>query len=391
MDLAALVSTMIDQMAFWNLTNDPLAGYGKANDVYLGAALLPERPVMDNMYTETAVRYRTPIANHGTRYSPVQLKSGQISGSIRVELGYSDVGDEFNTEDYDQLIRLMQRVHGTTGNGPSTGSGIAVPEQKAMVTILNWAERSLHAPLLVRNEKDRWDAIVNAQIVMQGDNGFTETVNYSNPLGHRVNAGGTWSSDAYDPWPDIISMAEFLRMKGYEVGRILIPVQVRTILANNLNMRLRAGRISVAYSVVTGIPGRLTEETLATLLNTDGLPPFELYDKQYYTQNTATTTATTRGVAVTGNWFLPRNCMVFIAKTGRDEEIDRGDLEPVVQQDTLGYVGIGRPAGASKTGRCVEVKYEDAGKNKGLTGQGWQASLPVILEPEAIAVINNIG
>lgn len=393
MDIAALINSMIENMSFYRLTNDPLAGYGEGDDVYLGARYLPERPVPDNSYVETAVRYRSPIANHGTRYSPVQIKEGQIMGTVRVDLGYSDIGAEFTSEAYDQLIRLMQRSYGQNGLGAVRGSGIAVPTQPAMTSILAWAKRALVDPLLARNELDRWNAIVLAQVAMAGDHGFIETVYYANPPGHRVNAGGTWSDNSYDPWADIMAQAEFLRLKGYEMegGSIVTSVNVRAILANNEQMKLRAGRISVVASVVSGIPGRLTTDDLSGLLEMDGLPPLTLYDKQYFTQLPAASSVTTLGVTIPGNWYLARDVMVFFPRTGRDEEIDRADLEPVVAQNVLGYVGVGRAAGEAMPGRAIDIEFEPHGKNRGIKGQAWQCSLPVVLEPEGVAVINSIA
>jgi len=390
MDIAGLVQTMIDDQAFFRLVNDPLAQFGTSKENFLGATILPERPVPDNSFVEQAVRYRTPIANHGTRYSPVQIKEGMIWGEVRVDLGNSDIGAEFTDKQYDELVRLMQKAYGINGQGAQVGSAIRVPTMQAMTQITNWVKTALVDPLLVRNEKDRWDAIVDAQVNMSGDNGYSETVTYPNPTGHRVNVGGTWSSNTYDPWTDVMAAAEFLRAKGYEVGRIIMPVQVRTILSNNLLMRQRAGKILIQTNLLTGIPGRLTDGELNSLFNDDGLPAFELYDRQYFTQGDAASSVTTAGVTVYGNWYLKRTVMVFIAKTGRDEEIDRGDMEPVVVQDTLGYVGVGRPAGQPVPGKAVEIEMR-TGKNKGIEGQAWQTSLPVILEPEAIYVLKNIG
>lgn len=383
---------MIQAGAFYRMVNDPLSGYAEetGDGVLLGVKYLPEKVVPENAYTEYAVRYRSVIANHGTRYSPPQMKRGMISGQIRVELGYSDIASEFNTADYDAIILMAQRAYGQNGMGPERGSGIATPQMQAVTQLLKWAETALIRPLNSRNELDRWNAIVNASVVMTGDNGFTETVPYSNPTGHRVAAGGTWSDDSYDPWPDVMGGAEFMRMKGFDIGSIVIGVDVRTILSNNEYMRLRAGRISVLASVVTGIPGRLTTEKLTELVVEDGLPAFTLYDKQYFTQQPATNNVTTRGVTVYGNWYFPRGTMVMFAKTGRNEEIDRGDMEPVIHQDTLGYVGVGRPAARAEAGMAIHIKYEDAGKNAGVIGQAWQASLPVILEPEGVYVIYGI-
>lgn len=392
MNLAALIASMIDAMAFGRVVNDPLAQWGDdPADRFLGADLLPERPVPLNEYEEESIRYRTPIANHGTRYSPAQLKEGAISGTFMVKLGNSDIAAEFTTGQYEQLIRLMQKAYGVNGGGASGNAGVSIPTMQAMAQMMNWAKRSLGDPLLVRNEKDRWDAIVNAVVHMRGDNGYSEDVQYPNPTGHRTNAGGTWSDDTYDLWNDIIAKVNFLKAKGLTVTRIITTTPVMSIMSNNALMKKRAGRLVVNNALITGLPGRLTLEDLGTLASQDGIPMFETYDKQYFTQGPGATTFTTQGVTFTGNWFLDRFSMVFICGTGRDETIERGDLEPVVVHNTLGYTGIGRAVGEIEPGKVVEVRFRDKGKNKGIEGEGWQTSLPVILDPEAIGVISNIG
>jgi hypothetical protein len=390
MDVGALVQSLVQNDAFARLINDPLAQFGPVDQPFLGADIMPERVVLENEYTEEGIRYRSPVANHGTRYSPVQIKEGMIVGSMRVTLGNSDIGAELTGQQYDHIIRLLQRAYGVPGLPAASGGGVSIPSMQAIAAMLRWTDLGLVRPLHARNEVDRWAAIVDAQVVMSGDNGFIETVTYPNPAGHRVNAGGTWSSNSYDPWPDIIAQAEFMRSKGYTIGRMIVPSQVLTILVNNQLMRQRAGYISVVSGIVTGLAGRLTREDLNSLAERDSLPPFELYDQQYFTQNAGATSVTSLGYTLTGNWFLKRNVMVMLARTGRDEEIDRGDLEPVVRQDTLGYVGVGRPAGQSTAGMVVEVEAK-RGKPPRIEGQAWQTSLPVITEPEAICVIKNIA
>lgn len=387
MEVAALVESLIENDAFFRLINDPLAQLGPAEQPYLGASIMPEVLKEENEYTEEGVRYVSVMPNHGTRYSPVQIKEGMMVGSIRVSLGNSDIGSQMNGQQYDTLIKLMRRVYGRPG---VLGGGVSVPSMDAMMHTLKWVDKTLVQPLHMRNELDRWNAIVYAQVDMYGDNGYHEVVQYPNPQGHRVNAGGTWSSNTYDLWMDIIAQAEFMRSKGLRIARIIIPSQVLTIMANNLLMRQRAGHIALVAGMVNGVPGRLSISRLNELASDDGLPPFELYDTQYQTQNGGQTTVTSLGYTLVGNWYLPRNVMVFIAATGRDEEIDRGDMEPIIYEDTLGYVGVGRPAGQTDPGMVVEVEAK-TGKAPHINGQAWQTSLPIITEPEAVCVIGSIA
>lgn len=390
MDVGALVQGMIENDAFARLINDPLAQFGPPEQPYLGAEFLPERVVLENEFTEEGIRYRSPVANHGTRYSPVQIKEGMISGSMRVSLGNSDIGAELTGKQYDQIIRLLQRVHGVPGLPASSGGGVAIPSIQAVQAMLKWTDMGLVRPLHARNEVDRWTAIVDATCAIVGDNGFQETISYSNPTGHRINAGGTWSSNTYDPMADIIAVKNFLAAKGYRLARIVSSTPVVSILSNNLLLRQRAGYVSIASGTVVGLSSGLSIDDINKLFSRDGIPPIEVYDAQYFTQNAGATTFTTQGVTFTGNWYLKRDVMVFFAATGRDEEIDRGDLEPLVKSDTLGYVGVGRPAGQTDAGMVVEVEAKK-GKPPRVEGQAWQTSLPVIAEPEAVCVIKNIA
>lgn len=386
MDMGALVQSLIENDAFARLINDPLAQFGPPEQPYLGASILPERPVPENEYTEEGIRYRSPVANHGTRYSPVQIKEGMIIGSFRVALGNSDIGAELNGQQYDHIIRLLQRVYGASG---VQGGGVTIPSMQAVTAMLKWADMGLVRPLHARNEVDRWNALVDAQVVMAGDNNYTETINYPNPTGHRVNAGGQWSSNSYDAWSDIIAQRNFMAAKGYRVARIIAPTPVLTILSNNLLLRQRAGYIAIISGVIVGLKGSLSIEDLNGLAQKDGLPPFESYDTQYFTQGAGATTFTALGVSFTGNWYLKRDVFVMLAATGRDESIDRGDQEPVVRHDTLGYVGIGRPAGQTKPGAVTYIEQKND-KPPRVRGMAWQTSLPVITDPEAISVIKNI-
>jgi hypothetical protein len=122
--------------------------------------------------------------------------------------------------------------------------------------------------------------------------------------------------------------------------------------------------------------GRATRDAMNAVLETDGLPPIETYDLQYRTQSGT-------------GYFLPRDVMVLLGTTGRDETFDLGDDEQMVMADVLGYTAIGRAAGQSGPGRVIRAEaFED--KPPRIEAEGWQAALPVITSPEAIAVIHTI-
>src|SRR4051794_1173403 len=101
MNLITLVKTAMADGTFATIAGNQAAQFGPPSRQYLGATLLPEKQVAKNIFRETGVRYRTIIANDGTRYSPAQKKSGELIGSMLVELGHSDIAREITAEDYD--------------------------------------------------------------------------------------------------------------------------------------------------------------------------------------------------------------------------------------------------------------------------------------------------
>ena len=360
-DIATLVNQLMTDGTVPTLALNTGAQFGIAPRTYLGAELLPERLVDENAYREEAIRYRTVIANDGTRYSPSQKKGAEILGSFLVELGNSDITTEFTARAYDALLRML-------------GTNITMD---ASAQLIDFLDRTVNLALVEKNEKQRWEAIVSASVVRTGDNAYTETVTYSNPASHRSAAGGTWSTDSYDPFDDILAKADLLASKGYTVGRIITSRTVLAILAGNDKVKARTGVATInASGQITATAGRASSSAINDALNRDGLPPLETYDLQYRTQ--------------TGTgYFLARTVFVMVATTGQDETLDMGDNERIVN-DTLGYVGVGRAAGQSAAGRVLRLESH-SDKPPRVIGEGWQTSLPVITAPEAIAVITGIA
>jgi hypothetical protein len=359
-NLVTLLADMNRDGTIETIASNRRAAFGRTGRNYVGASLLPERRVEQNAYREDAVRYRTVVANDGTRYSPTQKKGSDLIGSFLVELGEADIAREFDSQMYDALLRYLASNQ----------------SMQAVVSITNWLDTSINLGLIEHDEKQRWQAIVNASVVRVGDNEYSETVTYSNPSGHRVAESAPWTTDSTDIMADIFVQADLLSSKGYTVSRIITGREVVSKMAGNNTIKTRTGIAVVNTSgQIQSTVGRATREAINGIFTQDGLPPIETYDLQYRTQ--------------TGTeYFLPRNTMVLVGTTGQDETIDFGDNEELFP-DTLGYLAIGRAAGQDSPGRVIRAEAKED-KPPRIEAEGWQTSLPVILHPEAIAVIHTI-
>jgi hypothetical protein len=367
MDLYSIVNQMLADGTVARVTRNPIAQFGPASRRYIGAEILPEQETTENSYQEDMIRYKTVIANDGSRYSPAQRKdSGELIGSFLVILGNQDIKREFTGRDYDGFVRLLN----------------SRPSYESVLQLTGWLDTTVNRALIELSEKHRWDAIVSAQVVRQGDNGYQETVTIPNPAGHRVGAGGTWSSNVYDPYPDLMAAAQKLWDKGYTVNRIVTSRKVIGILSKNTNMINRTtGRLFQKTDGSIGVTGqgRTNLDAINALMAADGLPGIETYDLQYNTQ-----TGSAR--------FLPDSVMCFFSMTGRDAVITEQSQGTVLEviPDTLGYQAVGRAVGQSAPGRIIRMFPHD-NKPPRIEAEGWQTSFPVITEPEAMFVITGIA
>src|SRR5690606_26843940 len=138
------VQELIEKGQIEALATNPLAQFGPPRRPLLGASLLPERLVAQNLYRETGIRYRTIVALDGTRYSPAQKRpSGQLVGEFLVELGHQDIAQELTGNDYDALLELL-------------GRNVTMD---AAASILRWVDVAVNQALIQRTEIQRWQAI----------------------------------------------------------------------------------------------------------------------------------------------------------------------------------------------------------------------------------------
>lgn len=368
MEISELVRELRDRGQFSSIATNVSAQFGTPTMRFLGAQFLPERNTNDNSGAVNQMKARPLMANASTRHSPVQRKSSLIWGSYKWQLADNDVGEEFTADDYDAVLDLLRQSN-RFGDRPS---------MEAATKVLNFVDNMINAPMLIRNEWDRWQAIVNASVTQHGSNAFVNTLTYPNPTGHRVTVGGTWSNNSYNPLTDMIAMVNFLKAKGYIVTRAVTGTDVVTILKNNQLLRQMGGMISIASGSVVGLPQMLDDVKLAALLQNNGIPPLEVYDDIYYT--------------TTGSgYFFPRGTVVYFCRTQEPVVVDRGDLQPIVLPDAIGFTGIGRASGQSGAGRVIKVKVIDDEKPPRVKAEGWQVSAPVIEDPESVAVMSGIS
>jgi hypothetical protein len=342
MDFADLLQQMIDDGTLDRALNDPTVSFGANGRPLIGAELLPDQLVEENEYDETALRYRTQIANAASRYSPPQIKEGAITGSVHVRLAEMDLASVLEGRTYDTLNKILAREQGSV---------------EAMARYLDFFTRTVALGLAQLMEVWRWQAIVSAQITA---------------------VGGDWASNAYDPWADIVNRATLLANKGYgRVRRIITSTQARAKLLGNQNLRERAGTMRLVGGEFVATSGRLTAAGLNALLTEDGLPAIETYDEIYHT--------------TTGSGFyLPRDTMVFIGDTASNTTVSLSDGSIFRElQGTLGYTAIGTPTGRPDPGRMFYTEPK-GGKPPRVLHQGWLTGLPVILEEEAIATLTGI-
>lgn len=373
MELLELIRQLEAEGAFDALTNSPDAQFGTPTEVFVGAGILPERGVPGNVVEEESLRYRPVTANDAARYSPVQLKEAAAQfGSMLAKLAESDIGKEFTAQMYDAVRRLI------------LGGG----SQEARARFLGWLDSEVSLALLRKNEIHRWNAIVDAFTTRIGDNGYVETVAYPDPDGHRRQVSADWEAvgadgrSLNDPFDDLLGIYEDARDAGVIFGRALMSTKTQFKLLRNTFVGDRAqfgaqGFVPPNDDVLRaplGVPG------LIAAFASVGLPTPEVYDNTYWEFDED-------GIARRKR-YLHDDKIVFIGQSGRSETYEPEDGEPFTVTETLGYTAIGTAAGQDSPGRIINVIPETRRKPPRIDCEGWQTSLPLILDGDLIFVLD---
>jgi hypothetical protein len=372
MNLDQFLNELYKDGTLMEYANDPRAQFQIGARTYMGAQILPlvSTGERGNVFREEGFAMRSQIAADGTRFSPVPLAKAVRGQGMMIELGSNDTGGYLEGPEFDALNKYLN-------------SNLA---PQAIAQVSNFLQTQVVQPLTEIIEKQRWQAICDAQVIRAGANGYQEQVDYDNPAGHRVTvASGTtgapagWFDDTHDPLEDIYNLADTLNDKGYTPTRMFASNRVIRLLLRHPLVKASAGRVvsDLATSAVQPRSGRVTLTDLNGLLAEDGLPAIERYDLTY------------EGRDGSFNKFLRDTALVMVSTNSID--ITYVDEQPLLETTSLGYVGLGRTAGKVTNERTVKLEVvgpDQDIKNPRVVAEGTQMTLPIIQNSKAVGVLN---
>lgn len=367
-DLATVIENLRSENQYNEAANLPEVQFvGPRNQRYLGAEILPEQLRDSNQYDEEDFALLDLIAADVDAYSPPPFM-GQFARatSFNVRMGDSGLALQMPTATYSAIVRMLN----------NTASMDRVAAQ-----VLNFNGVILSA-MLSHNERQRWRAIVDGQVV-RTVNQTEEVIEYPESPGQRRAMVEVWSDNTYDPMQDLFALNTRARSLGFSgVARIVASSDVRDILLNNAHVQRRIGQVNVVgdqeyveYADSSRLDG---------YMRANGLPVIESYDEIWRSQSGS-------------GRYLATGTLVAIYNTGRTIEdiIELADIDenyvPTSQGAGLGYTGIGTPAGHEfeGPGRWQNLVYE-GGSRPHVMGEGVQKGLPVLVDASGFQVISSI-
>lgn len=142
------------------------------------------------------------------------------------------------------------------------------------------AERMIRA-VQVRVELARGDVINDGKVTIT-ENGLTLEANYGRAGAMSVTAATLWTAGGATPLTDLLGWVQtYVDTNGSEPGLLLMPKERIANLALNAEMR--------GYAAINGVtPPRINANTIANILENEGLPPIQLYNTQVRVNKTKT-------------------------------------------------------------------------------------------------------
>jgi hypothetical protein len=368
-DVASLLEQLEGEGQLRAALNDPRAQFAIDRKQYWGATVLPIQNVEeDGPFREYGVRWRTVVATDSTRYSPVTLRQVARGGSVLIELGEKDAGAQIFGRD-------LERIRKALNGGRLQGS----PSAASLLTQLT--VKGATQPLVEKEEKERLEAMVDGLVKRRGDNGYSEDVTFPNPVGHRVTVADEINDPAINPLEAIDYQLSFMRGKGYPVTQIRTSTKVINALRNNPSVTRAVGSFTYIDSggqVQSGQNSVTLDQINAYLAaNGQGYPPIVAYDEVYET-------------LYGPKRFLREDAMLMVSTVPIDLDTIRqltGDSE-LPAPTSLGYYGLGITENQSAPGRAVVADYYDRDRGARISVKSWESSAPVLLESEALSVLN---
>lgn len=387
-DLIQLHEGFKEEGIFQKIATTQLLQFGTASKQMLGARILPERSVALNNFEEDQVRWRTFPALDSTRYSPAQLQDdGLLVGSYQVRLGYQNTASQLTAARLDNLLLAIE----------NNQTGATSADSRLIDFFTNLVNR-----VMVKNEIQRWEAMLLRNVKRTGTGGYQDIANY--PIEDDSywvanvdkNGGGDGSGTASDPkgWfakdesydpiaEDFLRAKDLLEDKGYRINNIYMDRVLANVFQRNpVIQRLANARWTVtADGDVGSVSQRASRAMLNGLMNDNELPGITVYNLGYQLP-----TSYARYIKPLGT-PANRHFVLITAETDQDTElyIEEKD-ESIILDNTMGYFAVGTCSGEPAPGRR---SFSRVGEQHPVNvyGEVIQASLPVIQHPQALITI----
>jgi len=360
-DIGSLRQQLEDEGHLDTLAKDAAIAFGTKTEQLVGQQLMPERLTDSNEFSEIDIRFEGSPANDATRYSEPQMKRGGSVAVAEGRYGEIDIAAQLTGRDFDDIRKAA-------ANNP----------ERAKAQLISWHNQNLNLALVKKQEIQRWQVMLNARLEILGTDGKVSFLNFNDPEGHRITVpSGTratpagWYGSTIDPVDALLAGKSAINSKGYEVSRVIGDSRITNVLANNPIIQGRLGTVTIADGALTTRRTVGSLSSVAGLLATFGLP-YEEYNASYRTQ-------------IGSGFYKEPGTILMVATTGRNAEVFTAS-ETIILENVLGYYGIGLAVGENNPGRVIRSVSSNM-KPVGIYGQGFQASAPVLLASEAIAVI----
>lgn len=214
--------------------------------------------------------------------------------------------------------------------------------------------RRLARQVAARVELARGEVLYKGKLVI-AENGVIATVDYGRAAGHTVTAGTAWTNlAASTPLTNMVAWSDtYAAANGEKPGGALISTRILRLMERNAEV----------INAVTGAAAgrtRVTLNELNALLESEGLPPVEVYDAQVNVGGAATR-------------IIPDDQFVYVPVAGDPSDPESSDLGATLW-------GV--------TAESLEPDYSiEEGEEPGIVAGTYKSPDPVAVFTKAAAIV----
>lgn len=364
-----LVSWMNETGQFTSLAQSRISQLGSADQILLGAQILPEEQLTENTYKSMGIAVRRGIGNSGADLSPAQPKKVMGSWEEAASLGKIDAASYLDAADLEKIINYLDRKTAATS-----------PELSAAEILSRWYDEGVLGDLNRLIEQQRWQMIVDGKVNRLGANNYYEEVVYPFPPSHQVTvaSSGTVAAPAgwYDTNPatsanalqDFLAQKEVLRKKGYRITRVVSTETAKSVFMQN-------GKTKTAI-FPSGELRPVAQGDVDALLAIYGVPAWQTYEATYEEPSPTDFNVIQNLSYLDRATFDP---IVLFGTTNLQTQIDLGrDKGVMTFPNRLGYYALGRPEGQTQLGKVAKVIVYDEKYPPSVYGEVIAKGLPVV-------------